>query len=337
MKYARSPLVRLLLFAAAMMLGAAGLVPLLDRPIPAATQSYSAIFADVSGLYEGDDVRLAGVAVGKVGSLELLGSRALVRFTLRPDVSIYANTVLAVRFQNLTGERYLAIERTGPPTAQLRPGSRIDIAQTSSPIDLTTVFNGLAPVFDTLSPEQADKLTRNMAAFLQGDGAGLAPLLADIDAISQKVSDRDDVIASLLTHLGEISRTLQGRSAEFTTLLTQIKVMVDALQSKLTDIDQTLTVGAPTVAKLGALLANLDGKFDAEAPGVVAALVRLIGQGTLDQAATILETLPLGVDDARKLLEQLRSTIPTACGDPAATGSIPESITIGDRTVRPCP
>ncbi|MCM6774009.1 MCE family protein [Nocardia sp. CDC159] len=337
MRLPRRSLLWLALFAAAMSVGAAGLIRLLDRPVPDSTARYSAVFTDISGLYTGDDVRLAGVAVGKVASVELSGGQAVVGFTLRPDVPIRTGTVLAIRFQNLTGERYIAIQHGGEtPGAPIPPGSRIDTAHTRPPIDLTAVFNGLAPIFDTISPTDVDRLTRGLAAYLEGDGAGLGPLLADIGSITQAVGSRDQLIGSLVANLQSVGETLQGRSAQVTTLLTRIKVLIDTLQSRLDAINHTLDVSPAAVGRIGALLAHLNDQWDTLAPETLAALVRLVGQGRVDDAESLLKTLPIGIDSVRTLLEQLRRITPTSCDSPDAATLIPQSITVGDRTVQPC-
>ena len=76
------------------------------------TFSYDARFTEVSGLRTGDDVRVAGVQVGKVTAVEVdpaSGNTALVGFTLRRDQPLRSNATLVMRYQNLLGQRYLSL------------------------------------------------------------------------------------------------------------------------------------------------------------------------------------------------------------------------------------
>ena len=74
------------------------------------TKQYSAVFSDVSGLRVGDDVRVAGVRVGRVQSIGVDGrDGAKVVFDLAADQPILTTTDVVMRYQNLVGQRYLAL------------------------------------------------------------------------------------------------------------------------------------------------------------------------------------------------------------------------------------
>lgn len=57
----------------------------LRRDVPGTTVPYAAMFTDVFGLREGDDVRMAGVRVGRVEKIELHGDLAKVSFAVQSD------------------------------------------------------------------------------------------------------------------------------------------------------------------------------------------------------------------------------------------------------------
>ena len=73
------------------------------------SHTYDAEFADVSGLRVGDDVKVAGVRVGRVESIEVDGDAARVEFVLADEQPILDNTSIVMRYQNLLGQRYLAL------------------------------------------------------------------------------------------------------------------------------------------------------------------------------------------------------------------------------------
>ena len=81
----------------------------LQREVAGPTNSYSAVFTDVSGLAPGDDVRVAGVRVGRVDKIELVGTLAKVIFRVQRDQVLYTNTVASVTYQNIIGQRYLGL------------------------------------------------------------------------------------------------------------------------------------------------------------------------------------------------------------------------------------
>ena len=92
----------------------------LRSPVTGAVTRYTAAFSDVSGLYAGDDVRISGVQVGKVESIRLDGRIAKVDFTAQEDHPVFANTVAAVRYQTLVGQRYVELVQPAKPDQRLR-------------------------------------------------------------------------------------------------------------------------------------------------------------------------------------------------------------------------
>ena len=89
----------------------------LQRGVVGSTSDYSANFSDASGLKVGDDVRIAGVRVGRVDKIELKHDNnstppdyATVDFQIEKDQKIFKNTKALVRYQNLIGQRYVALE-----------------------------------------------------------------------------------------------------------------------------------------------------------------------------------------------------------------------------------
>ena len=79
----------------------------LRRDVAGQTVPYAAMFSDVFGLREGDDVRMAGVRVGRVEKIELQGDLAKVSFVVQNDQQLLGTTVASVTYQNIVGQRYL--------------------------------------------------------------------------------------------------------------------------------------------------------------------------------------------------------------------------------------
>src|SRR6185437_12996991 len=94
-------------------------------------------------------------------------------------------TVVAVRFQSLLGQRYLELVQSSTGGERLSPGANIPIGQTIPSFDITKLFNGFKPVFDSLDAAQVNQLGENLLRLIQGDGSGLGPLLHDLDTITK--------------------------------------------------------------------------------------------------------------------------------------------------------
>ena len=160
---------------------------------------YQAVFTNASMLEKGDDVRVAGVSVGEVKKVEHYErNQALVTFRVKSDVPLTTTSRAEIRFLNLVGDRYLALEAgdeagalpDGSTTASAadrrRPGTgtssrRATPSRSTRPrpaLDLTTLFNGFKPLFQALKPEQVNELSMNLVQVLQGEGGTVQGLLA---------------------------------------------------------------------------------------------------------------------------------------------------------------
>ena len=81
----RKSLIGLSLFLVAAIVTTSMVFVTLRRDVSGPTNTYTAMFTDVSGLHPGDDVRIAGVRVGRVDSIDLDGTLAKVTFRIAKD------------------------------------------------------------------------------------------------------------------------------------------------------------------------------------------------------------------------------------------------------------
>src|SRR3954470_24654206 len=76
-----------------------------------AGSEYRAVFSNASMLKKGDDVRVAGVSVGEVKKVEhYKRTMAVVTFKVKSDVPLTTTSRAEIRYLNLVGDRYLALE-----------------------------------------------------------------------------------------------------------------------------------------------------------------------------------------------------------------------------------
>ena len=205
----------------------------LRNPVAADTRSYVAEFTDASGLHQDGDVRVRGVRVGKVDSVDLARVNgqnvAQVKFTLDNKYGIVRDTRLAIKFQALTGVRYMDVTNPAEGNHDGDLIKRIPTSMTQPSFDVTALFNGLQPVLATLSPAEINTFTDNAASFLTGDGSGLAPLLDSIRKLTDFVTDRQQVVSTLISNLSHVADGIGGDSQRFIHLIDRLNQPVDSV------------------------------------------------------------------------------------------------------------
>jgi len=216
----------------------------LTNPVAVNTRSYTAEFTDASGLHPDGDVRVRGVRVGKIESVALARRAgqnvAQVKLTLDRKYGVVAITRLAIKFQALTGVRYVDVTNAAEGYRESDLVTQVPTTMTQPSFDVTALFNGLQPVLATLSPAEINTFTANAASFLTGDGSGLAPLLASVNRLTAFVSDRQQVVSTLISNLSEAGDALGGTSGKFIHVIDLVNTPVDKALSILDEFRKDL-------------------------------------------------------------------------------------------------
>lgn len=198
---------------------------------------YNAIFDNVSGLKNGNFVRIAGVEVGKVKHIELRAdARAVVVFSADDSVVLTSGTRAVVRYENLIGDRYLALEEGAGGPEILRPGQTLPLAQTAPALDLDALIGGFRPLFRALNPDQVNALSGQLIAALQGQGPTIGAFLDQTAALTVALADRDQLIGQVITNLNTVLGSVSVQSKQFDKAVDSLATLVHTLAERRTDI-----------------------------------------------------------------------------------------------------
>lgn len=278
-----APLAKLVAFATVTLLLAGVLAQSLGAFSFGGT-GYRAEFTDVTGLLPGDDIRIAGVRVGRVDAIRVVrDSVAEVSFTLTEDVPLSTTVRAAVRYRNLIGQRYVALTEEPGDGRPLPPGGLIPLDRTSPALDLTTLFNGFRPLFTALNPEDVNKLAYEIIQVLQGEGGTVASLLAHTASLTATLADRDAVIGRVVTNLNAVLGTLDSRDTELDQTIRALQQFVSGLAADREAIGDALANIGKLTGSTAALLADARPALAAD----IAELGTLAG--TLNRNAAVID------------------------------------------------
>ncbi|GLE58263.1 mammalian cell entry protein [Mycobacteroides chelonae] len=264
----------------------------LRRDISGSTTPYQAMVSDVFGLREGDDVRIAGVRVGRVEKVELAGDTAKVSFVVQNDQHVFGNTVASVTYQNIIGQRYLglSIGNTGS-LDPLPAGSTIPLERTEPSFDVGRLLHGYAPLFSTLDPKQLDNLTNGVVASLQGDTAAIPTLVNQTTSLTRIVAGKDESLDQVITNLDAVSGILAEQDGSLDQILTQTRQMMSSFNAKRPELVDSLGSFRHVAQRLSAISDIIDPPLNElinRQPGVARHMV-----GIESQTAFLGSNLPL--------------------------------------------
>lgn len=187
-------------------------------------RTYKAVFADVTGLLPGNEVRVAGVRVGQVGEIEVFeNDLARVTFTLDGDRELAESTILRLRYRNIVGERYIGLTQGPGSSDPVKPGTTVPLAQTRNALDLTVLFNGFRPLFQALDPATVNDAAFEIIQTLQGEGGTVESLMQRTASLTTTLAERDAVIGRVLDNMEEVLATVDDRDTELADLIIQLK------------------------------------------------------------------------------------------------------------------
>lgn len=308
-------ILRILLFTTLIGVLLAGIVIAIQRPISGRTHSFEALFTDASGLKTNADVRMFGVAVGKLTAIDLDGTNAKVRFTVNQDRAVFETSTFAIRYQNLIGQRYIDIKQPDATGPILKPDTMIGTERTIPSFDITTLFNGLEPVLKEFSPDALDQFMQNAIAVIEGDGTAIGATLDAIGTLSDYVSDRQSVISALLRNFRSVSEQLGGKSPETATLIRGISEVFVSLQAQFDGLIDFINVAPSVLGPLNSLLAAV-GLTRPDNPDVQTDLRLLFPDP--ETAVDVLNKLPGLLQSLTVLLPDPNTDIDTTCSSGAA-------------------
>ncbi|WP_067691173.1 MlaD family protein [Nocardia jejuensis] len=269
----------------------------LHRSIPGKTDSYSAVFTDVLGLRIGDDIRMAGVRVGRVDKIDFTdGYRARVDFRIENDQHPTTSTKALVRYQNLIGQRYVALLPGQDPGVPMHPGQEIPIERTEPSFDVSALLSGFEPLFSVLQPDQVNSLSETLVQALQGNGVSLAALITQAAQLAGTFGDRDQILGDVLTNLSSVISGLANRSGELETLITQSRTLMQGLYSQgealKSSVDEVATATDSLVRIVSLVKPGLAAAQNDATSGVA---LLLLNGASLDKAAVELPDMLNGV------------------------------------------
>ncbi|MFI9408687.1 MCE family protein [Nocardia gamkensis] len=262
---------------------------------------YQAEFTDVSGLQDGDIVRLAGVDVGRVGEVELDGRTVHIDFDVADNIRVTSDAQLQVRYANLLGDRYLEIKNGNRIDDPMPADGTFSFDQTKPALDIDALVGGLAPLTRSLEPEQVDRLTSELIRVVQGQGGTIAGVLQEVAVLTSKLADRDQLIGAVITNLGSVLRTVGDNSDAFSRVIDHLQRLVSTLAERSVPISDALV-------HIDSAAASVSDLLIADRPAIQADIAELNRTATLlDDGSAQIESVLTRLPDTYARLSRLGS------------------------------
>jgi phospholipid/cholesterol/gamma-HCH transport system substrate-binding protein len=203
----------------------------------------SAALSEAGGLKPGDDVRIAGVKVGKITSVDLEKAHVRVDFTVSRSTRLGSRTSAAVRIKTILGQKFLSLD----PAGKALLDKEIPLSRTTPAFDVVDAFSGLATTADEIDTDQLATSLDTIADTFRDSPKDVRAAVDGLGRLSRTVASRDDKLRSLLDHANGVTGVLSARNAEIVSLLSDGDLLLQELRKRREDI-HTLLVNTATLA-----------------------------------------------------------------------------------------
>jgi phospholipid/cholesterol/gamma-HCH transport system substrate-binding protein len=250
------------------------------------TYDLTARFDDVTGLLINDNVKVAGVVVGKVTGVKIEQGRAKVTMAVDERYRMTTDSSASIRWRNLLGQRYVYLY-PGTASTVLEDGD--EVPNTKSVIDLGELFNRLGPIVAAIDPAQVNTFLDAITQALEGNEQQVGQIIDDLGELMGGLATRDEAIGDLVEDLDRVAQTVNDRDAQIRTVLDNL-VAISATFSANTDVvDAAITDLGSVSQDAGQLLAENRDEID----------------GSLGSLLSILDTVEANLGDVDTALATL--------------------------------
>ncbi|WP_457253864.1 MCE family protein [Pedococcus sp. P5_B7] len=282
-------------------------------------------FTRAVGLFPGSDVRILGVAVGKVTEVTPQGDKVEVKFEFDRKYKVPADAKAAVVAPSLVSDRYIQLLPAYTSGPVLKDNATIGLDHTAVPVELDRISSSLDDLLVALGPTGANKdgafadLLDTGAKNLDGQGQKLHDTNRDLSraletlsggrndlfgtvknlqAFTTMLATNDSQVRRLNSDLANVSEQLDGERDDLAAALKNLAVALSEVSSFVHDNRAGLTTNLKQLASVtGTIAEQRDAVAETltNAPVAISNLQNAYNPdtGTLDTRANVNENLKL--------------------------------------------
>lgn len=200
-----------------------------------AGSTYTAAFTDAAGLTQGSEVRVSGLQVGSVQSVEIDGAQVVVEFTAN-DVQLGSLTRAAIKAESALAGRVLALAPRGSGELD----ETIPIERTQTPYSITDAVQDTSATAGKIDTVKLSESFDTLAETFADSPRELRGALDGVRRLSETIASRDKALAELLSNANGVSGLLAERSTQITTIMSDGNRLLAELEARRDVIDALL-------------------------------------------------------------------------------------------------
>lgn len=206
----------------------------------------TAYFTSAVGLYPGDEVRIVGVPVGKIDTIDPRAEDVKVTMTLDHGVQVPADAKALMIAPNLVAARFIQLTPayTGGPVMQ--DGAAIGLDRTAVPVEWDEVKEQLTALSAQLGPQQGS-MQGPLSAFVNqaadtfdGNGDSFRQALRELSQTAGRLGDSRTDLFGTVRNLQVLVNALSNSNEQIVQFSNHVASVSQVLAESTADLDNTL-------------------------------------------------------------------------------------------------
>jgi len=247
------------------------------------THKVVALFSSAVGLYPSDGVRVLGVPVGKIDSIEPRATDVKITMSISDDVKLPADARAIILSPNLVAARFIQFTPVYEHGPVLADGATIGLDRTGVPVEWDQVKEELTQLSATLGPREGGlqgpvtELVDQAASTFDGNGDSFRNALRELSQTAGRLGDSsgdlfgtvknlqilvnalsksNEQIVQFSNHVASVSQVLADSSTGLDTTLGTLNKALDDVRNLLKDNNQALIGSVDKLATFTKLLSD---------------------------------------------------------------------------------
>jgi phospholipid/cholesterol/gamma-HCH transport system substrate-binding protein len=180
----------------------------------------TAYFTQAIGVYPGSTVRILGVSVGTIDSVQPAGTSVKVTMTINGGVPVPANADALVVSASVIADRYIQLTPPYTTGTQMASGAVIPVRRTAVPVEVDQLYASLEKLANDLGPNGVNKngalsdAINTGAANLAGNGAQFNHMITALGQAARTLSGSRGNFFATLGNLNKVSSMLKQENGQ---------------------------------------------------------------------------------------------------------------------------
>lgn len=292
-------LVSVLLLAA----GVAGAFSIDRVPALRGVYSVEADFRDAAGVQPGNEVRVAGVRVGRVTDVSLTRNAARVEMELESDIQLPGDIRAAIKLKTLLGQKFIELNYPSGLVGEAPAGSLEGILfdgdviprdQTSIPYEIYQAANEGTDKLERIDKAALRRLIRVLSETVGTSRQELRRVLVSVAKAGKVLTPKSEQLTALLRHTESLTGDLAESDSDIDSILQRSSSVLNVLAERRRTLISLLAATADLSNHLGTLIRSSRGSIRVGVTDLNGILT--LAEGELATIENALEELPRSLE-----------------------------------------